>query len=48
MKINDIQEGGFLVEDQFESSSITDGFNFQITAIPDVFALNQNSYVIPS
>ena len=42
MKINDIQEGGFLVEDQFESSSIAYGFDFQISAVPGVFALNKN------
>jgi len=42
MKINDIQEGGFLVEDQFESNSIAYGFDFQISAVPEVFALNKN------
>jgi hypothetical protein len=42
MKINDIQEGGFLVEGNFESSSIAYGFDFQISAVPDVFALNKN------
>ena len=42
MKINDIQEGGFLVEGNFESSSIAYGFDFQISAVPEVFALNKN------
>jgi hypothetical protein len=42
MKINDIQKGGFLVEGDFESSSITYGFDFQISAVPEVFALNKN------
>jgi len=42
MKINDIQEGGFLVEGNFESSSISYGFDFQISAVPEVFALNKN------
>jgi len=42
MKINDIQEGGFLVDGNFESSSIAHGFDFQISAVPEVFALNNN------
>ena len=42
MKINDIQEGGFLVEGNFESSSIAYGFDFQISSVPEVFALNKN------
>ena len=42
IKINDIQEGGFLVEGNFESSSITYGFDFQISVVPEVFALNKN------
>jgi len=42
MKINEFPEGGFLVEGNFESSSIANGIDFQITAVPEVFALNKN------
>ena len=42
IKINDIQEGGFLIDGNFESSSIAYGFDFQISAIPEVFVLNKN------
>ena len=42
MKINDIQEGGFLVDGNFESSSIAYGFDFQISSVPEIFALNKN------
>ena len=42
MKINEFQAGGFLVEGNFESSSIANGFDFQIFAVPEVFALNKN------
>ena len=42
MKINDIQEGGFLVEGNFESSSIAYGVDFRISVVPEVFALNKN------
>jgi len=42
MKINDVQQGGFLVDGNFESNSIAHGVDFQISAIPDVFALNKN------
>ena len=42
MNINDIQEGGFLVDGNFESSSIAYGFDFQISSVPEIFALNKN------
>ena len=42
MKINDIQEGGFLVDGNFEPSSIASGFDFKISSVPEIFALNKN------
>ena len=42
MEVNEIPEGGFLIVDGIDSGNISRGFDFQIIAVPDVFALNQN------
>ena len=42
MKVNEMLEGGFLVDDGKESGNIAKGFEFHITSVPDVFALNRN------
>ena len=42
MEVNEIPEGGFLIVDGIDSGNISRGFDFQIIAVPDIFALNQN------
>ena len=42
MEVNEIPEGGFLIVDGIDTGNISRGFDFQIIAVPDVFALNQN------
>ena len=42
MEVNEIPEGGFLIVDGIDTGNISQGFDFQIISIPDVFALNQN------
>ena len=42
MEVNEIPEGGFLIVNGIDSGNISRGFDFQIIAVPDVFALNQN------
>jgi hypothetical protein len=42
MEVNEIPEGGFLIVNGIDTGNISRGFDFQIIAVPDVFALNQN------
>ena len=42
MEVNEIPEGGFLIVDGIDSGNISRGFDFQISAVPEVFALNKN------
>ena len=42
MDVNEIPEGGFLIEDGKDTGNIARGYEFIITAYPEAFALKQN------